>query len=313
MPTWMTPNQRWQWQLSLELKLRRLHGEAFQDFFSAVMEQLHGTDFVRVRAFGSLGDKGCDGYLQASGQLFQCYGKLHDAALNVATFTSKIEGDYAKAAAALARLMREWHFVHNLFDGLPVEALDALQGLRSRNPHHRFGFVGPAAFEDRVFSLDEPRIVTILGPVATAQDTCNLRLEEVRDLMERVVRDIDTAPIYDGKPNVPPPDKLAYNRISGPWYQMLHSGSQNAPFVAQYIGQHPDPEVGKKVAKAFRQRYLELKAQSLEPKAILTSLYEGITGVGSVSPEQQVAAQALLAYLFDACDIFEDRPSEPAA
>jgi hypothetical protein len=42
----------------------------------------------------------------------------------------------------------------------------------------------------------------------------------------------------------------------------------------------------------------------------MRSLYEGITGVGSVSPERQVAAQALLAYLFEACDIFEDHPSK---
>jgi hypothetical protein len=45
----------------------------------------------------------------------------------------------------------------------------------------------------------------------------------------------------------------------------------------------------------------------------MDALYEQITGVGSVSVQRQVAAQALLAYLFDACDIFEDHPSKVAS
>ncbi len=52
----------------------------------------------------------------------------------------------------------------------------------------------------------------------------------------------------------------------------------------------------------------------VSPEGLLfTRVYEGITGIGSPAPEQQVAAQALLAYLFEACDIFEDRPSRVAA
>ena len=311
--SWMTPNQRWQWQLLLELKLRRLHGDAFQGFFASVMEHLHGNDFVRVRAFGSLGDKGCDGYLQGAGRLYQCYGKLHDAALNVTTLVGKIETDYTKAAAALARLIREWHFVHNLFDGMPVEALAKLDEMRAANPHHVIGFVGPAGFEERVFALEELRIVALLGPVASAEDSCNLRMEEVRDLMNGVTRGMVAAPIDEGSPAEVPYDKLDFNGITGPWHHLLASGSRNAAFVAEYVSQHADPEFGRKVAEAFRERYRDLKAQGLLPNAILTHLYEGVTGIGSVSPERQVAAQALLAYLFDACDIFEDHPSKVAA
>jgi hypothetical protein len=64
------------------------------------------------------------------------------------------------------------------------------------------------------------------------------------------------------------------------------------------------------LAKVFKGRYEDLKLQGLSPNAIMRSLYEDITGVGSVTPERQVAAQALLAYLFEACDIFEDHPSK---
>jgi hypothetical protein len=73
----MTSEERYWWRIVLELKLRKSIGDAFQEFFSAMMAKLHSDDFVRVRPFGSLGDKGCDGYLQSCGQVFQCYGALN--------------------------------------------------------------------------------------------------------------------------------------------------------------------------------------------------------------------------------------------
>ncbi len=313
MSAWMTPHQRLQWQMNLELKLRRSHGDAFQEFFSDVMERLHGTDFVRARALGRLGDKGCDGYLRGSGQVFQCYGKLHDAPVSAATVVEKIDTDYAKAAAALPAIMREWHFVHNLFDGIPVDAIEKLEELERLNASHRFGFIGPPGFEERVFGLDEHHIGALLGPVATAEDTMNMRVEEVSDLMKAVIAGMDELPFADARPNLPPEDKLELNKIRGPWLRIIKGAGPNATIVADYVEQHPDPEMGKRVAKVFSTRYAELEAEHLPPGTILTKLYEGITGIGSVSPERQVAAQALLAYLFEACDIFKDHPAKVAA
>ena len=74
--TSFTPEQRFWWRVALELKLRKCNGDAFQDFFSTVMSRVHGDDFVRVRPMGQIGDKGCDGYLRSSGQVFACYGAL---------------------------------------------------------------------------------------------------------------------------------------------------------------------------------------------------------------------------------------------
>ena len=58
----------------------------------------------------------------------------------------------------------------------------------------------------------------------------------------------------------------------------------------------------------FRNQYDYLKSQKLDPASIMDSLYEFVTGIGSVPPERQVAAQALLAHLFASCDIFENMP-----
>ena len=60
----------------------------------------------------------------------------------------------------------------------------------------------------------------------------------------------------------------------------------------------------------FRVRYEYLKAQGLASGAVMSGLYEMVTGIGIVPPERQVAAQALLAFLFESCDIFEDEPAK---
>lgn len=107
-----------------------------------------------------------------------------------------------------------------------------------------------------------------------------------------------------------PYGKLETNKITGCWHHLLVAGFSNAPHARAYMDQHHDPELGTRLARVFKARYEKLKMQGLKPNAILGTLYEGITGVGSVSPERQVAAQALLAYLFEARDIFEDHPSK---
>jgi hypothetical protein len=126
----MTPEQRYWWRIALELKLRKSSGDAFQDFFSSMMATAHGSDFVRVRAFGALGDKGCDGYLQSSGQVFACYGALNSDGGKVSYLITKMGDDFTKAVKAIAAIMKEWHMVHNLVDGLPTDAILKLQELR---------------------------------------------------------------------------------------------------------------------------------------------------------------------------------------
>ena len=304
----ITPEQRLQYQLSFELKVRRSHGTQFQDFFSTVMEKRYGADFIRVRAFGSLGDKGCDGYLQSTGATYQCFGKSHDAALNVQKLVGKVGDDYATAAAHLSSIMREWHFAHNLVDGVPVEFVQKIQSLQFQNPHHKIGHMGPSGLEAIVMQLHSDDLRQLLGPAATAEDTRNLHLEEVRDLIQNLMVKIDAKPSHSGPIAPVPTAELEFNELPAYWVGLIRFGMQNAGYVQQYIDEHHDPEVGERLAKIFGDQYRSLKHEGLAPGEIMNKLYELVTGVGSVTAQRQVAAQALLSHLFESCDIFEDKP-----
>ncbi|UMY19112.1 hypothetical protein MMB17_07385 [Methylobacterium organophilum] len=309
----MTSYQRWMYQTSLALLVRSASGTAFQDFFSKVMEKRHGADFLRVRAMGSLGDKGCDGYLQSTGCVFQCFGKTEDAALNVKTLVKKLNDDYALASKHLGAIMKEWHFGHNLVNGVPIEFVMAVEALKTANPQHVIGVIGPAGLEARVFELDEGVLSDLLGPAATAEDGQNLKMEEVAALVASLMVSIDNAPLPDGDPLEVPVDKLETNRLPPRWCGLIAGGMKNAPFVADYLDNHPVPETGKRLASEFNLRYRALKLEGLGPGETMDRLFEAITGIGSVSVSRQVAAVALLAHLFESCDIFEDHRTKVAA
>ena len=103
-----------------------------------------------------------------------------------------------------------------------------------------------------------------------------------------------------------PVDKLDANALPRHWHALISGGWQNAHLVASYFNQHPEPILGERIAQLFNKKYQYLRDQNLTPGNIMNSLYEMVTGTGSVSPERQVAAQALLAYLFENCDIFKN-------
>jgi hypothetical protein len=107
-----------------------------------------------------------------------------------------------------------------------------------------------------------------------------------------------------------PVNKLVFNKLPPHWAKLIEFGWGNAPLVAEYLANRPEPLIAEQLAEHFRNRYAYLKTENLAPGAIMSSLYETITGTGNVTPQRQVAAQALLAFLFESCDIFEDHPSE---
>jgi len=274
------------------------------------MASAHGSDFVRVRPFGAVGDKGCDGYLQSTGRVFACYGAINAASDKVQYLIKKMDEDFGKALVALASIMKEWHMVHNLVDGLPADAVLKLEALKQANKTHAFAFMGMEGFEAIIFGLPVEKIDGLLGMAATAQDAQNFQAAELRDLVAAIVQATDAYPVDVLEIRPVPSDKLNFNKLPGHWRLMIAGGWQNAHLVEQYLRQHHDVMIGERIARSFRVRYQYFKAQNLDSGSIMSSLYEGITGVGIVPPARQVAAQALLAYLFESCDIFEIPPEQ---
>ena len=62
------------------------------------------------------------------------------------------------------------------------------------------------------------------------------------------------------------------------------------------------------MAAAFRLRYQELKTEGWVPDDIFAELQRFVAGDGVASPSHQAATLAILAFFFEACEIFERPP-----
>lgn len=294
----------------LEAKLRRCSSDAFQAFFSEVMSEVHGSDFIKVRAYGSLGDRGCDGYLLDSGKLYQCYGALNGNDRKVKTLIDKMNKDFLTALGSeIGKIMKEWYMVHNLVEGLPTDAIVAMNKLKEQNPDIKCGFVGFEGFEQRIAGLHPTKIENLIGAAATNEDSLELQLPELSQLVDAIIELTESEGAISGLELDPVSvDKLDHNALATHWKMLISSGWNNAYIVSDYLDHHPDPLAGETIATHLNTRYLYLKSQGISSDAIMTSLYEFVTGKGHSTVQRQVAAHALLAHLFESCDIFENAP-----
>jgi hypothetical protein len=106
---------------------------------------------------------------------------------------------------------------------------------------------------------------------------------------------------------IPPPtsDKIKANQLSSDSETMLLAGMRKSKSVEGFLRNFHDVTLGDRVASTFKSEYSRLKSDGLGPDAIFAALWRfaGGTARGSVSDESAVLA--VLAYLFERCEIFE--------
>lgn len=309
----ITEDEKAAWKVQLALRLRTVNGDAFQDFFADLMRAWHGDNFVPIRAHGSLGDKGCDGYTLGDGRVYQCYGAV-DAKLNVATFTRKMSTDFAAAKAKLPQIMKRWSMVHNL-EALPIDVLLHFQSMAENHPQYDMKMMARDGFEAIIFNLPTHKIKSLIGPALVLKGALDLNAVALKELIAGIAKAANDPAPPAGDPKPVPDDKMEFNKVPWHWRRSLQAHMLLTPIIAEYFEYHGDPTVGDQVAVVLRNRYLELKQQGLPPGTILDALLESVVNSGAGLPTTaiQQAGITILAHFFDSCEVFEDHPMKVPA
>lgn len=293
------------YELSFRYRFATAEGNAFQDLFVSVMERAHPHDFARVQPWGSKGDLKCDGYLTSERRVFACYGPKEFAPMP--RCVAKVSSDHDGALNHWKPHMSAWTLVHNDHRGLPAELLQLLLTLNTADADVEVDHWGEPELTLKVRGLTTEALVAVFGAVPSGREVLALRQDDLRQVLPALAGAIAVAPLpVDLRPV--PPDKLEYNKLSDSARLFLVQGMQVSDRVRQFF-ERWDPGLGDTIMSAFRHRYQELRAQGdLSPDEILWSLFE-FAGQGQLtSTREQAAVLALLAYLFESCEIF-DRPS----
>jgi len=301
----MDPLKHSYYEAVFERNYLKKGGNEFQDFFSEIMEKCHPGDFQRVRPWGNAGDRKNDGYLRSECTLFQVYAPNEMEARGA---IAKIHEDFHGALKQWSKYLNKWTFVHNSRDGLGPGVLEKLLELDASYTSVSVCSWGFEELRLHVFNtLNEADLASLLGPAPSSRDMFDVRYENVQEVLNNIAKQ-EPSQSQDLRPI--PSDKLKFNRLSGAVQTLLTSGMWMAHRVGEFFNDHPNPRYGDEVALAFSKEYKKWKILSMESDIIFFKLQEFAGGQKRGTPTYEAAVLAVIAYLFEQCDIFERSPEE---
>lgn len=284
----------------MKFKLRffvEAKGDAFQVLFSRVMSMRFPGDFMAMRPWGSDGDRKNDGYLPSRRTLFQCYAPND---LTAVACVAKIEEDFAGALKYWKEHFDTWTFVHNT-DALPPHVLSKLLVLGVQHFPVKVNHWGFEELRREAFQLTESDLADLLGPAPTQATLVRLGVSDLEPILCHICQQ---PPMQAPDLRPVPANKISHNQLSADAATLLTAGMTRADLLGKYFQRKAVER--DRIAEAFGQKYASLKSEHLAPDDILMALqrFAG-SGAADSTPSRETAILAVLAYLFEECDIFE--------
>lgn len=276
-------------------------GNAFEDFFSAIMALGYPADFMRCRPWGNKGDRKNDGYLRSKRMLFQVYAPNQ---MTEHECISKMEADFRGALSHWRAYFDTWVFVHNSLTDLGPAQNEKLLELNTVEPDLTVTSWGFEAIRREFFQLSEMDMISLLGVgSAPAQyDMQTVRFEHLQHVLTAIAIQ---SPSLEPDLRAVPEDKLQANKLSDEIVTLLNEGIKKSFLVDQYFRLYSDPTLGEGLAQTFNQYYGELRQSGMTPDQIFHKLHVFAGGTQQNSEALEAAVLAVLAYFFEKCDIFE--------
>ncbi len=294
------------YELKFALAFRSKFGTEFQDFFASIMERGYPADFQKVKPYGNVGDKKCDGYHSSCSRVYQVYASEKMQATET---IAKIEEDFNGAAENWKGHMTSWVFVHNQWRGIPPAVLQKLLAINGSNGVAVTRWCEPE-LHDEFFKLSPENQSVLLGPVPTLQSLARIQMKDVI-AVANVIAQQEAPPPAEIKQV--PAGKLRSNSLSPYVQSLLAMGSRKSKLVKKLFAEWHDPELGDRIARAFRIKYEELRAADILADEAFFELWNFAGGRLQDSIAHEAAVLAVLAFLFEECEIFEAPPVEASS
>lgn len=310
-------------RLRFQAMAARTTGMAFQHLFTSIMSYAN-TDFSPVKPQGSEGDWKNDGYNSKTGQYYQVYSPER---FDEAAAIRKINEDFAGLLALWGNAkvypvgVKEFYFVVNdayrITPGAYPTTYSTLESLRQKH-----GLIECKPFltkdlEDVLMGLDGDKAQTIIGFIPNPAEIKVLRL----DLVSEIIGHIINNPIHRSlKQTLPDPDyeeKIVFNRLhhTGSW---LRDADFRRGSVEQFFTSNSNfsrQAVRDKLKAIYEVSQIQGFADIDDGPTESDQQFEYILNEITPTPEAnnqrlykdlQDAALVIMAFFFEACDIFEE-------
>ena len=273
------------------------HGTAFQDFTADVLDRRFREDFFKVKPSGRHGDRKCDGIIKSRRILLQVYAPEQ---MRSQPTIDKIDEDLLGAVENWGLLFDQWIFLHNQFKGLSPDIAQHLISIDGQYGKRICQWSEPQV-QELVEDLVESDLQAVLGPLPDFRNLASVTTSDISTVVLAIAQQIPAGESFAPVPS----DKLDANGLSDDVKELLRAGTQKSRNVRDLFEKWHDPELGDRVAAAFRKRYDEVKVTGMAPNDVFRELWAFAGGGGYLDPAKECATLSLLAFLFEQCDIFE--------
>lgn len=287
-----------------DLALATCKGQRFEQWFADLAAAVWGDDFERIKPGSRRGDKKSDGRHIPSETIFQCYApeSPSDFARNA---PGKMRDSFPEVLDHWPNI-KKWVFVHNNIDGLPPKAHGQLEDLRKQYPTIKFRAPMPKRFLKDGFH-DKLTVTQILSIYPSAKiDFNDVTLSDVKPLLRKIITqrgDFHSENLFGQIPNK---DKMEFNKLSPEAKNFIHHARFRSDIIRCYLDETSNPRIASSIQGKMKRKYEELKLITHDSDEILGFLIEYIGG--DRNPKFYAAAYVIIAYYFDACDIFDNAP-----
>jgi hypothetical protein len=321
----MDPTSKLVARKMFKLRVHEAKGFAFQRLFELVMGYRY-TDFVPVRPYGNAGDRKNDGYIPSEGRYFQVFAPENPASRNTeVSAAQKAVDDFEglKAFWDKSTPIRDFRFVFNdEYRGSPPPLEKALSKIRGEHKIEAGVFLAKD-LEAEALSLAQDQLMDVIG--TTIPD-----IGLLHDVSFGVLREVINHVLEQQVPLKPEAalrapdftDKINFNGLTSVVAALLTVGSYQNDAVKDYFSKNSTfarQEVRDRLNSMYitsRQKFSSLSAATAEIGDLtFFDLLEQVTPPTKKLPRMQKAVQeaaiVVMAYYFEACDIFEDPNAAP--
>lgn len=308
----MTPNDKYFYRCLFELKLLKANGFVFQNLFENIMKSKYGNLFSIVKPYGNIGDMKNDGFIESENTYFQVYGP-ENIAKSINNAISKIQTDYLGIVKNWKKAKKIKYVVNDKFKGAdPVTYLE-LQKLNDELTKLSTENISVSLYtchdlENDFMSLDEDSMISIVG-----MSCYNVSLDETLDFS--CLQELANFILNIESPNFAetlfPPnyeDKIAKNCFSKEISERLRLAHLNHDDIENFFKQY-----GDFIDSELRNKFIKIytNAKEIVPREIDAYgdkiYYEILSSICGKNPRRGLvaAAESLVSYYFECCDIFE--------
>lgn len=138
--------------------------------------------------------------------------------------------------------------------------------------------------------------------LSTEKEIPNITFSELDQVSKYLLS--DQIKVSDSYVVIPPHEKIKKNQLSTSTANLITSGLIQANQVEHFIENSPDIDFGERLKHGFVEEYEKLRKKKISADNLFSHLLDFASG-GSSDFKRRAAGLAVLAHLFEICEVFE--------